>query len=187
MKKFNDKYRIPSARLPHWDYSMAGTYFITICTHNKIHFLGDCQGGKMVLSTVGAIVQGFWYEIPKHFPLVELGAFVVMPNHIHGILILSPPSHIPIDTDKDTDKGKDKSEFYQRISPQAGSVSTIVRSFKSVCTKHIRQAFPDLNFGWQTRFWDTIIVNDLSFDNISTYIRENPQRWDKDKFFNPPP
>jgi putative transposase len=211
MKKFNNQYRISSARLPHWDYSADGAYFITICTHNRTHFFGKCQEGQMILSTIGAIVQGFWYEIPKHFPFVELGAFVVMPNHIHGILVLLPvetlhcnvstSDNVPTsdvetlqcnvptttnDTETDTKKGDGKSEFYQKISPKSGSVSTIIRSYKSVCTKHIHQAFPDLNFEWQTRFWDNIVQSETSFNNITQYIINNPQNWDKDRFFDVP-
>lgn len=87
-EKYQGKYRIPSARLQNWDYGSDGAYFITICCKNRTHFFGECKDGKMKLSTQGAIVQGFWYEIPKHFPFVILGEFVVMPNHIHGILVL---------------------------------------------------------------------------------------------------
>ena len=87
--KFQNKYRIPSARHPNWDYGTNGAYFITICTKDRQYFFGESENGKMKLSTVGAIAQGFWYEIPKHFPFIELGEFVVMPNHIHGVLILN--------------------------------------------------------------------------------------------------
>lgn len=86
--KFQNKYRIPSARHPNWDYGSNGVYFITICTKNRQYFLGECNKGEMKLSTAGAIAQGFWYEIPKHFPFITLGEFIVMPNHVHGILIL---------------------------------------------------------------------------------------------------
>lgn len=90
-KKWHDKYKIASARLQHYDYRTNGAYFITICTHNQVHFFGECNEGQMQLSTLGAIAQGFWYEIPKHFAFVSLGEFIVMPNHVHGILILDNP------------------------------------------------------------------------------------------------
>ena len=89
MDKFKNKYRIPSARHPHWDYRWAGAYFITICTQNRIHYFGEIQNGVMNLSNVGVIADILWHEIPHHAKNVELGAFVVMPNHIHGILILT--------------------------------------------------------------------------------------------------
>src|SRR5690554_7950352 len=89
MKKFNNKYRIQSARVPWWDYGNAGAYFITICTKDRAHFFGEIQEAKMIWSPVGAIADVLWHEIPNHTNNVELGAFVVMPNHIHGILILN--------------------------------------------------------------------------------------------------
>lgn len=86
--KFQNKYRIPSARLQTWDYANNGAYFITICTQNREHFFGNIKNGIMQLSEIGKLAAQFWHEIPNHFPMVELGNFVVMPNHIHGILII---------------------------------------------------------------------------------------------------
>jgi putative transposase len=88
MDKFKNKYRIPSARAPWWDYGWAGAYFITICTQNREHYFGEIHNGVMRLSHLGVLADVLWHEIPHHFKNVELGAFVVMPNHIHGILIL---------------------------------------------------------------------------------------------------
>ena len=91
MNRFQNKYRIPSARAQWWDYGWNGAYFITICTQNRKHFFGDVADGKMNLSQTGVIVDILWYEIPNHSKFVKLGDFVVMPNHIHGILILDKP------------------------------------------------------------------------------------------------
>ncbi len=212
MEKFKNKYRIPSARHPNWDYTNHGAYFITICTKNRVHHFSTIEKGKSKLSTIGAIVQGFWYDIPRHFDHVELGEFIVMPNHIHGVLILKPS--IPVETlhcnvlpnnivsndinnivsndiahDKtlqcnvSTQNDANKRQFFSDISPKSGSVSTIIRSFKSICTKHINLIYPELNFEWQTRFWDNIIHNDESFIRISHYIENNPKKWEEDKFF----
>lgn len=87
--KFQNKYRIPSARLQTWDYANNGTYFITICTQNRHHFFGTIQNQEMQLSEIGKLAVQFWLEIPNHFPFIELGNFVVMPNHVHGILIIN--------------------------------------------------------------------------------------------------
>ena len=87
--KFQNKYRIPSARLQTWDYANNGTYFITICTQNRHHFFGTIQNQEMQLSEIGKLAAQFWMEIPNHFPFIELGNFVVMPNHVHGILIIN--------------------------------------------------------------------------------------------------
>jgi putative transposase len=237
--KFQGKYRIPSARLPHWDYANDGAYFITICTDNKIHHFGECKNGKMKLSTAGAIVQGFWFEIPKHFAHVILGEFTVMPNHIHGIVMIDwnlvggrksvetlhrnvsipeksddgqtlksnnnvetlhcnvsiPDSDQTLQSDgeqtlkSDSDQtlqcnvSTDKNDFFKEISPKAGSISVIMGSYKSVCSKHIHQAFPEINFEWQERFWDNIIRSEESYKNIENYILNNPANWENDKFY----
>jgi len=87
MDKFLNKYRIPSARLQTWDYGWNAPYFVTICTANRECFFGNIVDNEMKLSAIGELANQFWAEIPKHFPFVILDAFVVMPNHLHGILI----------------------------------------------------------------------------------------------------
>src|SRR3954468_16946931 len=88
MSLFKQKYRIESTRLQAWDYSAAGWYFVTICTLDKVCFFGDVGDGIICLSTIGAVARRFWLEIPDHFREVRLDEFVVMPNHIHGIVII---------------------------------------------------------------------------------------------------
>jgi putative transposase len=95
MEKFQNKYRIASARASWWDYGWNGAYFITICTKNREHFFGKIVDSKMQLSSIGVLADVFWHEIKNHVKNVELGAFVVMPNHIHGILILNKPENEP--------------------------------------------------------------------------------------------
>ena len=203
MEKWLGKYRIPSARASWWDYANDGSYFITICTDKRQHFFGACKDGKMQLSTIGAIVQGFWYEIPKHFPFVELGAFVVMPNHVHGVLILknetnsagSEPApveigHCPISTPTisttPTIPMTPITPAQKRIGNQGkNTVSSIVGSFKSVCTKHINLVLPNEKFGWQKLFWDNIIQDEQALLIITDYILNNPINWEKDKFHQP--
>ena len=87
--KFQNKYRIPSSRLQTWDYGTNGAYFITICTQNREHFFGIVQNGTVQLSQIGKIAEQLWIEIPNQFPFIELGNFVIMPNHVHGILIIN--------------------------------------------------------------------------------------------------
>ena len=89
MEKYHNKYLIPSARLQTWNYKWAGAYFITICTQNRIHYFGEIVKGKMVLSHIGVIADILWHGILNHSKNTELGSFVVMPNHIHCILILT--------------------------------------------------------------------------------------------------
>jgi putative transposase len=98
MDKFQNKYRIPSARLQTWDYGSHGAYFITICTQNRQHFFGEIidstiQGESiMYLNDMGKMAEKYWMEIPQHFPFISLGNFVIMPNHMHGILIIDNPT-----------------------------------------------------------------------------------------------
>ncbi len=194
-EKFNGRYRIPSARASWWDYTNNGAYFITICTKNRRHFFGGILDGEMHLSHVGEVAHEFWAGIPQHFPFVELGEFVIMPNHVHGILVINHPndpsaeivetlesnvSTIPPTPTSDTPP---KNEFMASISPKSGSVSSIIRSYKSEVTKFCRR-FYDRQFGWQARFHDVIIRDEAAYQQISQYIRNNPGNWDEDMFSN---
>lgn len=193
MDKFKNKYRISSARLQNWDYRWEGAYFITICTQNREHYFGEIVDRKMQLSHVGIIADILWYQIPHHNQNVELGAFVVMPNHIHGILIITP-------NDNDDGNGGDNVETGHALSLQQqpseqskpigqqrfqnigkNSISSIVGSYKSAVTKHAHRL--QFDFQWQTRFHDHIIRDDKSFQTISDYVINNPANWGDDKFF----
>lgn len=91
--KFQNKYRIPSARLQNWDYGSNALYFVTICTAHRECYFGKIVNGKMILSEIGNIANQFWFEIPIHFPFVVLDEFVVMPNHVHGIIVINKPNN----------------------------------------------------------------------------------------------
>ena len=84
--KFQNKYRIASARLKDWDYGSNAIYFVTICTHEREHYFGEIVEGNMILNEIGELVQNFWMEISNHFLYVKLHAFVIMPNHVHGMI-----------------------------------------------------------------------------------------------------
>src|SRR5690554_2640806 len=87
-ERFNNKYRIESARLKNWDYGSNASYFVTICTKNRINFFGEVVGDALVLNAIEKIAMDCWIQIPKHFPFVKLGEYVVMPNHVHGIVVI---------------------------------------------------------------------------------------------------
>ena len=187
----SNKYRKDSIRLQHWDYGNNALYFITICTQNREYFFGDCADEEMHLNAIGELAYKYWNEIPKHFPFVTLGEFVVMPNHTHGILI--------IDKTDDSNDNNVETQFVEtqliaslqsRVGGITGNknpmlhqnISRIIRWYKGRCTFEIRKLQTD--FAWQARFHDHIIRNDKSFHNISTYIMQNPSRWNEDKFNN---
>lgn len=91
MDKFKNRYRIASTRAPFWDYGWNAAYFVTICTLNRTCWFGNVVDGKMDLSPMGHVANSCWYEIPNHFPFVELGAHIIMPNHVHGIVVINKP------------------------------------------------------------------------------------------------
>jgi putative transposase len=186
--KYQNKYRIPSARLQNWDYGWSAPYFVTICTQNRECNFGEIVDGKMQLSVIGEMAQKYWMEIPKHFPFVTLDAFVVMPNHVHGIVVIDKPVEtLHVETLHATSLPPNpptpspKNEKMASISPKPGSLSTIIRSYKSVVTKNARHLHAE--FAWQPRFHDHIIRTNESYENIKTYINENPVKWDEDKFY----
>jgi putative transposase len=183
MKKYNNKYRIESVRLKNWDYRNNGAYFITINTGNRKHFFGEIINSEMRLSPIGEYAENFWMEIPNHFPFVELGNFVVMPNHTHGILIINNVKSLQCnDIDKSLQcNDSTGNQYYSDISPKSGSISTIVRSYKSVVSKHARLL--NTEFNWQPKFHDHIIRNSESFERIQNYIENNPSNWKEDKFY----
>ncbi|MDY0140794.1 MAG: hypothetical protein RBR97_02745 [Bacteroidales bacterium] len=170
--KFQNKYRISSARLQTWDYASNGAYFITICTKNRVHYFGKIENEKMILSNVGVITDLLWYEIKNHAKNVELGQFVVMPNHLHGILILN-------NNDNGGNIGNVGKKRFQNQGKN--SLSSIVGSYKSAITKHCNRL--EFEFDWQYRFHDHIIRNTQSFQKIQNYIANNPKNWKNDKFY----
>ena len=211
MDKFQNKYRIPSARWQTWDYGSNGAYFITICTQNRRHFFGEIIDSTipdesiMHLNDMGEMAEKYWVEIPQYFPFVSLGNFVIMPNHMHGILIIddstnvqtrliaSPQINTQIGID---DPSIEKTRLIASLSElpknKTGgitgdknpmfheNISRIIRWYKGRCSFEIRKIHSD--FGWQSRFYDHIIRNSASYENIQNYISNNPRNWNKDKF-----
>lgn len=204
MEKFNQKYRIESARAPWWDYGRAGAYFITICTKNREHYFGEINDGKMILSPTGVIADLLWHEIPYHSQNVELDEFVVMPNHIHGILILNGNglennNNVDINTNVNNDinvetghalslRGETNPDlihnpnYHPRFrNPGKNTVSSIIGGYKSAVTKHANRL--ELPNGWQSRFYDHIIRDDVEYQQVKNYISNNVSNWKIDKFY----
>jgi REP element-mobilizing transposase RayT len=133
---FQNKFRNETTRLPNWDYRWDGSYFITICTKNCEYYFGEISNGKMNLSNIGVLADIFWHEIKNHSKNIKLDAFVVMPNHIHAILILNGgyiDDHQPQLQPQKKSIGQNR---YQNIGKN--SVSSIIGSYKSAVTKHAR-------------------------------------------------
>jgi REP element-mobilizing transposase RayT len=169
MTLFKNKYRIESTRLKGWDYSSPGAYFVTITTKNRICYFGNVENGDMYLNELGEIAKQCFEKIPEHFPFVSLDVFVIMPNHVHGIIIIKPgndggardvetlhatslqpqppPPQQP-ETDTTSYITAPKNKKMASISPKPNSLSVIIRSYKSAVSKQARQIHPD--FVWQS-------------------------------------
>jgi REP element-mobilizing transposase RayT len=189
-----------SIRLKGYDYSKAGLYFITICTNNHECLFGFIKNGEMILNDAGNIANNCWLEIPNHFPNVRFHEYIIMPNHIHGIIeivgannhspvpnVNNPPvtnvnNHSPVpnvNNHCDDVGAKDFSPLRRSPSKTIGSV---VRGFKIGVTKWFRQN-NDVKILWQRNYYEHIIRNQQSYDTISNYILYNPAKWHNDKFF----
>jgi len=181
--KFKGKYRIASARWTAWDYSSHGAYFITICTANRAHDFGEIVNGEMKLSALGQSAWDCWNEIPNHFPFVELGAFVVMPNHAHGVVIIDKPDIQTVETHvvETQNLASLQPSGGNKFGPQSQNLASIVRGYKIGVTKFANQN--QIPFKWQARYHDHVIRNVKEHERIHEYIAANPQNWNDDEFF----
>ena len=178
MEKYQNKYRITSSRARWWDYGKNAAYFITICTKDMRHYFGEISNGEMHLSTAGLLADIFWHEIRSHKKYVKLDAFQVMPNHLHGILILDKQVDDVVETRHALSLQPGATRFQ---NPGKNTISSIIGSFKSAVTKHANRL--KIPFEWQSSFHDHIIRNDIEFENIAEYISNNVANWEKDRFF----
>ena len=152
-----------SMRLRDHDYSTPGAYFITACTQNRSLMFGRVIDGKMVGNRLGAVVEDCWSQLPDHYQNVSLDAFVLMPNHIHGIVVIeSPPAGVAA------------------ASARHG-VSEIVRAFKTFSSRKINatRGSPGASV-WQRGFYDHVIRGERELDRVRAYIMDNPRKWSED-------
>ncbi len=166
MTLFKDTYRIESTRLQGWDYGSPGWYFVTICARNHESLFGEIANGQMQLFPAGQVVESECKNIPAHYSNVEVDAFVVMPNHLHAIVVIRGVHQY--------------SPHHQKLLPRSGSLSAIVRSFKAGVTYRCR-TLGIVGFGWQTGFHDHILRGNASLSAVRDYIEKNPANWEKDQ------
>jgi len=178
-----------SIRLPHYDYSTPGSYFITICTHDHECIFGEIKKLKMELNAIGQIVQQKWQDLSHRFPTVKIDIFVVMPNHTHVIITLvGAPLAGALQPDHEHPVLKPAAEVTSqrataRVAPTLGE---IVGAFKSLCIHHclqrLKQQMPGIQLGklWQRNYHEHVIRNQNDYDRIAEYIQNNPQQWDMD-------
>jgi len=175
-----------SIRLKGYDYSQAGAYFVTICTRNRECLFGDIVDAEMRLNDAGHMVWDLWQKIPGHFPHADIDEFVVMPNHVHGIIVIVGAQFIaPLDCDA---MNRNKIQGAMNHAPTSRDainnkkpVGEIVRAFKARFTHAINnirntQGHPV----WQRNYYEHIIRNEEEMDRIREYIIENPVKWAED-------
>ncbi|MBF0234075.1 MAG: hypothetical protein HQK65_13715 [Desulfamplus sp.] len=157
-----------SIRLKGYDYSRAGAYFVTICVQDRECLFGKIVDGKMILNDTGKMVETCWLEIPEHFLHVKLDVFCIMPNHIHGVLIII-----------ETVGAKNILPLQHGTSKTIGS---IVRGFKIGVTKWVRQQAPNQKV-WQRNYYEHIIRDENDYNRIYDYIQNNPLKWELDSLY----
>ena len=177
-----------STRLRDYDYSQTGGYFVTICVQDQICLLGKIIDGRMQLNEVGKIVVECWNRIPQHFPSAELDTCVVMPNHIHGVILLGtggakcpcPPTHSQPNRTVEVPSPVSPKRVSEIASPTLGQV---VAYFKYQSTKSINQYrdMPGTHI-WQRNYYDHILRDDTDLHRIRQYITDNPMQWELDRF-----
>jgi putative transposase len=157
-----------SIRLPEFDYSQPGAYFVTFVVNGRQPILSEVNQGRMILSGLGQAVEQAWYELPRHYPHLVLDEFVVMPNHVHAVMVLTEAGGSTFD--------EKRAQATRRALPE------IVRALKSYSARSINQirCTPG-QVVWQRSFYDHIIRNQAEWDRIRMYIQNNPSTWETDE------
>ena len=152
-------------RLTRYDYSQNGYYFVTVCTKDKREWFGRVEDDMMVLNEYGRIVSECWRDIPNHYGNVKLDESVIMPNHVHGIIII------------ENNVGNGFKPFPTKIH----GLSEIMRGFKTFSSRKINNKITNnRHFHWQKSFYDHVIRSENELKLIREYILNNPKKWDMD-------
>ena len=169
-------YHRRSLRLKKYDYSQPGAYFITICTQGHECLLGEIKDSQMLVNSAGNIVQQCWHDLPNHYPGLELDSFGIMPNHLHGILVL----------------GKERTDFNLRAgfkpaptkirAPKVHGIPEIVRGFKTFSARRINRICQTTGVKfWQRSYYEHVVRSEKELDRIRQYIIYNPLSWSLDR------
>jgi putative transposase len=142
-----------------YNYSNSGIYFVTFCTKNRMSWFGEISNKRMCLNNLGHIANEYWLEIPQYYKNVKIDEFIIMPDHVHGIVII------------ERNVGT-----YASNHIHYGLLSKIIKSYKNAVTKYLRYELNIENFSWQRSFYDRIIYNENDLNNVMKYIRDNDKR-----------
>jgi REP element-mobilizing transposase RayT len=185
-----------SIRLKGYDYSQDGLYFVTICCQDRICRFGKIENGEMILNDLGKIAYDEWIKLPERYPRVLLDVFQIMPNHMHGIVgatlavaqnMVAQNADIPINTVVQNVVVQMRAGASPAPTPVVTTIGNIIGAYKSLVTNKCLEIYKLRNeyMGklWQRNYYEHIIRNEQSHQNISDYIIRNPEKWQDDKFY----
>jgi REP element-mobilizing transposase RayT len=165
-----------STRWEGFDYRNPGSYFITVCAFERRHLFGSVIDSRVELSPLGTIVEKAWAEAPLHRPHLKLGAYVVMPNHFHGMLTFLPENPAFLNSRRSASYG-----IRSFSTPLSGSVSTAIGAFKAAVTYSHNNLIGHRSTVWQRGFHDRVVRSEEEYWRITRYIKANPSRWERDR------
>lgn len=205
IEKFQNRYRIPSARAS-WHTYGGGAYFVTICTAHREHYFGEIADGEMHLAAIGQFVASNLHNVSVHYQYAGIPLFVIMPNHLHAIVFIDG-NKIPSTRRDVADNIENKNVMIprrdaachvstiptendligknikmQEIANQSGWLSVCIGGIKSAVTKYAHNN--NIDFEWQSRFHDHIVRNTDEMNRIANYIDNNVAQWESDSFYN---
>ncbi len=189
MTLYKNKYRIESTRLKNWDYSSNGYYYITICVKNRECLFGEIINKEMELNEYGKIVEFCWHDLINHYKNIQLDQFVVMPNHIHGIMVIDNDMSVGLDIidgiDITVETGFKPVSTTNPVSTnnKHHGLFEFVRALKTFSARRINELrkTPGIPV-WQTRFYDRIVRDENELINVRKYIGNNPAKWETDEW-----
>ncbi len=172
---YKNKFRVATTRLSDWDYSWKGFYYVTICTKDRKCCFGEIINNEIYLSEIGKIVFECWLEIKNHFNNIELDDWIIMPNHLHGIIVIKDNDFVTNGRDRVYPVSTVRK--FGNVPPK--SLSTIINTFKGAVSRSCHKN--NLDFQWQANYYEHIIKNDEDYARIREYIANNPINWEMDR------
>ncbi len=182
MSHNTDDHRRRSLRLPDYDYTQPGAYFVTICTYERKSIFGKVVNGEMILNEAGQVAQQEWLRLNIRFRHMDFSTYIVMPNHVHGIINVTADINCKELGDPALFAGPLRGTNKSHILP--GSLGAVVRAYKASVTWRLRAlGLINQTHIWQRNYYEHIIRNQRDFQAIYDYIQTNPQKWQQDRLF----
>ena len=168
MKRFNPYiHNRRSIRLPDYDYASVGGYFVTICNHQKECLLGEVKDCRVVLNDYGNLVLDSWLWLEKQYPYVELGKFVIVPNHVHGVILIT-----------------DSNQGGSRTAPTVKPLGRVIGAFKTFSSRRINALRHTPSWPvWQRNYYEHVLRAEEGLYVINKYIENNPLKWQEDEYY----